>query len=243
MEAVRVLARLGRAAREQAKIRVRQPLGVLHAVVPGGARLSEALLEVARDELNVKRIDFMDDAAELVTFSAKPNFPRLGPRFGRNTQEAAAAIRALDNEALLGWRAGRPIRIDVAGESHELDRDMVEIRQEARGDFLVESDIGHTVALDPTIDEALRLEGLARELVSRVQRLRKEAGLEIADRIRLGIAGDRDVLTAAERHGDYIGGETLATSLATGDWTDGEYGAVQALDLDGSVARIGLSRA
>ena len=242
MEAVRVLARLGRAAREQARIRVRQPLGVLHAVVPGGVRLNEALLEVARDELNVKRIHFMDDAGELVTFSAKPNFPRLGPRFGRDTQQAAAAIRALDHEAIQGWRLGRPIGIEVAGETHELDRDMLEVQQTARGDFLVESDGGHTVALDPAIDEPLRLEGLARELVSRIQRMRKEAGLEVADRIRVAISGDSDVVRAAERHRDWISGETLATSLDTAGGTEGEYTVVQALDLDGNGARIGLSR-
>ncbi|HUF12791.1 MAG TPA: isoleucine--tRNA ligase [Longimicrobiales bacterium] len=242
MEAVRMLARLGRAAREQAKIRVRQPLGVLHAVVPGGVRLDESLLEVARDELNVKRIHFLDDAGELVTFSAKPNFPRLGPRFGRDTQQAAAAIRALDHDALHGWRLGRPIAIEVAGESHELDRDMLEVMQTARGDFLVESDGGHTVALDPAIDEPLRLEGLARELVSRIQRMRKEAGLEVADRIRVAISGDSEVVRAAERYRDWISGETLAASLDTTGGTEAEYSVVQALDLDGNGARIGLSR-
>ncbi|HEX6642506.1 MAG TPA: DUF5915 domain-containing protein, partial [Thermoanaerobaculia bacterium] len=242
MEAVRVIARLGRAAREQSKIRVRQPLGVLHAVVPGGLRLGEDLLEVARDELNVKRIHFLEDAGELVTFSAKPNFPMLGKTFGRNTQQAAAAIRALGHDALMAFRAGDPVTIHVEGQDHALGHDMVEIQQTARGDFAVESDAGATVALDPTIDEPLRLEGLARELVSRIQRMRKDAGFEVADRIRVAVSGTADVLTATERHRDWIAGEVLATDIASGDWTEAEYPAVQALDLDGHGVRLGIAR-
>ena len=242
MAAVRVLARLGRAAREQAKIRVRQPLRVLHAVVPGGLRLGEDLLEVARDELNVKRIHFLGDASELVTFSAKPVFPRLGPTFGRNTQQAAAAIKQLGHEALAAFRAGQPLTVEVAGEFHPVSPDMIEILQTAKGEFLVESDGGATVALDPAIDEELRLEGLARELVSRVQRMRKDAGFEVADRIRLAVDGDATVVEATAAHRDWIAGEVLATSIETGAWTEGGYSAVQALDLDGSGARIGISK-
>ncbi len=243
MDAVRVVARLGRAAREQAKIRVRQPLGVLHAVVPGGLRLGGDLLEVARDELNVKRIHFLEDAGELVTFSAKPNFPVLGKRFGRHTQQAAAAIRALSNEALAAFRAGGSLEVEVDGAAHALDRDMLEVQQTARGAFLVESDAGATVALDPTIDEPLRLEGLARELVSRIQRMRKDAGFEVADRIRLAVDGDATVVEATAAHRDWIAGEVLATSIETGAWTEGAWTAVQALDLDGSGARVGISKA
>ncbi|HEX6590079.1 MAG TPA: isoleucine--tRNA ligase [Longimicrobiales bacterium] len=242
MGAVRVLARLGRAAREQAKIRVRQPLRVLHAVVPGGLRLSEELLDVARDELNVKRVHFLGDASELVTFSAKPVFPRLGPTFGRNTQQAAAAIKTLGHDALAAFRAGEPLTVEVAGEFHSVTADMIEILQTAKGEFVVESDGGATVALDPAIDEELRLEGLARELVSRIQRMRKDAGFEVADRIRVAIGGDPSVLEAAAAHRDWIAGEVLATSIEWGEWTGDGYSVVQAVDLDGNGARVAISR-
>ena len=83
---------------------------------------------------------------------------------------------------------------------------------------------------------------VARELVSRIQRMRKDAGFEVADRIRVGVAGDGDVLRAAEEHRDWIAGEVLAVSIGSGDWTEGEYSVVQALDLDGSGVRVGIAR-
>jgi isoleucyl-tRNA synthetase len=119
---------------------------------------------------------------------------------------------------------------------------VVGVRQPARGDFVVESDAGATVALDPAIDEPLRLEGLARGLVSRVQRMRKDAGFEVADRIRVGVSGADDVLRATEQHRDWIAGEVLATAIAAGDWTEGDYAAVQALDLDGHGVRVGIAK-
>lgn len=241
MQAVRVLARLGRAARERARIRVRQPLGALHAVVPGG-RVDEALLGVARDELNVKEIRFLEDAGELARFVAKPNFPQLGPRFGRHTQEAANAIRALDSDSLAAFRNGAALQIEVAGETHALEAGDLEVQQESRGAMLVEADDGYTVALDPVIDDALRLEGLARELVNRVQRLRRDSGLDVSDRIQLAVAGEEEVVRAAEAHRDYIAGETLAREFEAGPDTETKgYAHAQALDLDGLTARIALS--
>jgi len=242
MESVRVLCRLGRAAREQAQIRVRQPLGTLYAVVPGGQRLDEALIEVVRDELNVKKVRFLDDAADLVSFRAQPNFPQLGPRFGRNTQQAAEAIRSLDQASLQRYRRGEPVEIEVAGERVPLQPEFLQLQQEALGELAVEADEGYTVALDPTLDEALRLEGIARELVNRVQRLRRDSGLEVSDRIRLAIEAEGEVARAVQAHRDYIAGETLARELDLTEALGGEdHRAVQAIDLDGRSARIALS--
>jgi isoleucyl-tRNA synthetase len=106
----------------------------------------------------------------------------------------------------------------------------------------VESDAGFTVALDPVIDEELRLEGLARELVNRIQRLRRDSGLAVSDRIRLGVFGGPDLLQAVAAHGSYISGETLAVELVTG--TDiplgTSFAVVQDVELDGTPARIAL---
>jgi isoleucyl-tRNA synthetase len=241
---VRILARLGRAARESVKIRVRQPLGVLQAVVPDPSLLTDELLDVLRDELNVKRVQFLQGAAGLVSLRAQPNFRQLGRRFGGRTQEAAASIRALDAPALRAFTAGEPVTIDVGGEIFPLEPGDADVVEEATGDLVVESDEGCTIALDPAIDEPLRLEGLARELVNRIQRIRKDTGLSVSDRIRLGIYGGPDIVRAAEQHADYIAAETLAVGLESGVEPAGaEAPGVHETELDGVAVRIGVSRA
>ncbi len=243
MSAVRVLSRLGRAARTKVSIRVRQPLRALYAVVPSAAPLNEALLEVIRDELNVKEIHFLQGAEELVSLSAVPNFRLLGKRFGGRTPNAAQKIRELTSAQLLALRKGAELSIELDGETFPLSAEDVEIREQARGDLVVESDLHFTVALDPSIDEPLRLEGIARELVSRIQRARRDAGLAVSDRIRLGIfSADAEVLAAANRWSDYIASETLAVALETGTDIPQQtaYASVQDAELDGQSARIAL---
>ena len=130
-----------------------------------------------------------------------------------------------------------------AARAYALATEEVEIREQARGDLVVESDLGFTVALDPTIDDELRLEGIARELVSRIQRMRREAGLAVSDRIRLGVfSEDPGATLAAKRWTDYIAGETLAVAVQVG--TDiskqSEYAVVHEAELDGLAVRIAL---
>ncbi|MGH7552100.1 MAG: class I tRNA ligase family protein, partial [Longimicrobiales bacterium] len=242
MSGVRTLARLGRAARETAKIRVRQPLRVLHAVAPNGAVLSAELLAVLRDELNVKEVRFLHGTNELVELRAQPNFRVIGKRFGERTQQAARSIRALGTEQLQEFRQGGSLVIEVDGETFPLNNGEFEIVEEAKGDLVVESDQGYTVALDRTIDEALRLEGIARELVNRIQRLRRETGLQVSDRIHLGIYGDTDVRNAVEGHKDYIAGETLALEIFTGEEPADARGPVHEVELDGRRVRMTMAR-
>mgnify|MGYP001183364083 CR=1 FL=1 len=242
MEVIRALARLGRAARERVKIRVRQPLRTLYAVVPAGVELTDELLGILKDELNIKEVRFLDAVEELVTLRAVPNFRVLGKRFGPHTAEAAEAIRALDVERLQAFRRGEPLGIVVAGEGVELTGEEFEIKEEARGDLVVETGDGLTIALDPTIDEGLRAEGMARELVNRVQRLRREAGLRVEDRIRLGIFGGSEVVAAAQSQQGYIARETLAREFEAGDEPpqDGRFAVLREVDVDGLKAWIGL---
>jgi isoleucyl-tRNA synthetase len=242
MEAVRALSRLGRAARERVKIRVRQPLGILYAVIPAGIELDDLLLELVRDELNVKEVRFLQAAEELVALRARPNFRALGPRFGARTAEAAEAIRELATERLQAFRQGEPLVIVVAGEGYELEGTEFEIHQEARGELEVEADDGYVVALDPTLTEALRQEGLARELVNRIQRLRREEEFQISDRIRLGIFGDEQIVAAAGAYREFIAGETLALEFVVGPPpAPAGYTVLREVDLDGVPVWIGLS--
>jgi isoleucyl-tRNA synthetase len=244
MEAVRVLSTLGRAARERVRIRVRQPLGVLYAIVPPAARLDAELLEILRDELNVKRVEFMDEAEELVSFSARPNFKALGARLGKRTPRVAEAIRALPSEVLGRFRRGEPVRVIVEGEAIELQPDDLEVLQEARGELIVEVEGGYTVALDAAVTPELRAEGLARELVNRVQRLRKDAGFEVSDRIRLGVSCDGELLDAARTYREALAGETLTVELelTEGPLAEGVYEVLREVELDGIPAVLGASR-
>ncbi|MGE0160143.1 MAG: isoleucine--tRNA ligase [Gemmatimonadales bacterium] len=241
MDAARMLVSLGRAAREDVKIRVRQPLRSLRAVIPGGRALGEDVLAVVRDELNVKQVDFLASSEGLVTLVARPNFRALGPRFGKDTNPAAAAIRALSQDALGRYRDGGEVTIEVGGSARLLEPGDLEVAQEASAGLIVKGEGGYTVALDPSIDEELLAEGLARELVNRVQRLRKDAGLEITDRIELTIGGSEAIRAAAERHKTFIGGETLAIAVTVdGAVGEGDFPHVREVDIDGTPGTIGL---
>jgi isoleucyl-tRNA synthetase len=244
MRVTRVLARLGRAAREEVRIRVRQPLGTLQAVVADETVMTPELLAVLREELNVRRVQFLQAAGELVSLRAQPAFRQIGRRFGSRTQEAAQQIRDLDAASLREYRSGNRVTITLDGVSHPLEPGDLDVIEDSAGDLIVASDEGCTIALDPAIDEPLRLEGIARELVNRIQRLRKESGLAVSDRIDLGVFGSADVLHALETHADYVASETLAVTVTAAETEDDEWRlAVQDVDLDGPSVRIGVRRA
>ncbi|HEX6559173.1 MAG TPA: DUF5915 domain-containing protein, partial [Longimicrobiales bacterium] len=241
MNAIRMLARLGRAARERMKVRVRQPLRRLQAFIPVRG-VSDELIAVLKDELNVKEVQFLQRSEELVGLRAHPNFRVLGKRFGAKTQEAAARVRELASDALRRFREGvDALRIEVGGQEYQLAPEEVDVREEPRGELIVESDAGYTIALDPHIDDALRSEGVAREIVSRVQRLRKDQGLEVSDRIGLLIAAEGDVLTAVQAHQEYIAHETLAEEMAV-ESLGGGLDDAELVELDGSSARIQVKK-
>jgi isoleucyl-tRNA synthetase len=244
MAGVRILVSLGRAAREDVRIRVRQPLRTIHAVLPGEARLRPAVLEVLKEELNVKEIRFLDSADSLVRLTARPDFRVLGPRFQQDSQAAASAIRELDSETLRSFQNGGEVTIQVAGEPMVLEPEWLQVEQEAVGELVVKSEEGFTAALDPTLDEELRTEGMARELVNRIQRLRKEAGLEITDRIRLAVDGPAEVARALDAFESFIAGETLAVDVDVSPegYPEG-YEAHLEDDVDGTPIRVALSRA
>jgi isoleucyl-tRNA synthetase len=197
----------------------------------------------------VHSVEFMHAAEELVTFSAKPNFKSIGKVHGSNTQAAAAAIRALPSDLLAAFRRGEEVffsyvrSADTEPVTFPLTETDFDLQQSAQGDYAIESEAGFTIALDPTLTPELRLEGLARELVNRVQNLRKETGLEVQDRIRLGVFGDGEILDVTAAWGETVADETLAIELETGSLTDFEgYEASREVDLDGVTGTIALAR-
>jgi isoleucyl-tRNA synthetase len=245
MAAVRMLAKLGRAAREEAGVKVRQPLSRMVCVAPEVTE--EALVPLVgllANELNVKRVDFARTGDALVTLEARPNFRSLGKKFGKHTPLAARAIQAFTNDDLRGFLGGAPLAVTAGGEAHQLEVDDVTIVRRASGDLVVEEESGFFAALDPAVTPELRLEGLARELVSRIQRLRKDSGLAVSDRIVLYVGGQADVEASVRAHGEWIGSEVLATRVV---WRDGgvtdDQATMPAVEIDDTTARIAITKA
>jgi isoleucyl-tRNA synthetase len=240
MDAVRRLATLGRAAREDAGIRVRQPLGLLQAVLPGGQRLDAALVDLLRAELNVRRVEFPAGDDDIVRLSAKPDFGALGPRFGGDTPAVAKAVAAMAGESVRRLRDGESVEIEAAGRRVEIVPGDALVLEEASGDLTVQAMDGFLVGLDTALDEDLLDEGRARELVNRVQRLRRDSGFAVNDRIRLAVAGGPDVERAARAHDRYIAAETLAVAFAVGAPSVEGMPIVSTVEIEGEPVRIGL---
>ena len=243
MESIRVLATLGRAAREEAGIKVRQPLGRLVCVVPDQRHSAlEPLIHLLAAELNVKRVEFATSSDALVTLEAKPNFRTLGKKFGKGTPLAAAAVAAVSSGALRAFERGEPLVITLQGEPQRLDPEDMTIVRRATGEMVVKEEHGYFAALDATLTAELRREGVARELISRIQRMRKDAVLAVSDRIMVSLTGNQDVVEAVRSHRDWIASETLALEVVLGDLGQGPYNAMQTIDLDGLEVRIALTR-
>ena len=243
MDAVRRLASLARAAREERNIRVRQPLRRMQVALPANAKVRalNELLELLRQEVNVKQIEIVASDTELVRLRAKPNFRSLGKRYGKRTPAVAAAAATLTSGQLHGLERGSPATLELEGEAVTYLPEDVAVEREVASDWLVQSEGPFVVALDPQVDEPLRREGLAREVVNRVQRIRKDAGYAYVDRIELWIDGDAPLLEAARAHSDFIRGETLARR-----WEVGARAPTpdleQQLDIDGYAAVVGVQR-
>ena len=222
MEAVRLTVELGRAARAQAKAKMRQPLRRAVIVANDAERAAiSARADLVTAELNVKELDFVSEEADLVSYAVKPNYRSLGPRFGKRMPQVAAAVEALDPVHVAKVMAdGGEIGINVDGDEHTIGPDEVTLALQPLDGYEVEAEAGHAVALQLELDDELRREGLAREIVHAVQNARKAAGLDISDRIELALGGDDELLAAAREHEPYIAGEVLATSVAY-DATDG----------------------
>jgi isoleucyl-tRNA synthetase len=243
MDAVRRLASLAHGARQDRKLPVRQPLARLQVAVPAAVRgpALDELLELLRLEVNVKAVEVVGSDAELVRLRAKPNFRSLGKRYGKRTPVIAAAAAGLTAEQLRGLEQGQTATLEVDGEAASFLPEDVVVEREVASDWLVASDGPFVVALDPHLTETLRHEGTAREVVNRIQRLRKEAGYVYTDRIGVWMDGGPAVLEAARAHADFIRGETLARRLEIGARAPAPD-LEQHVDIDGQGVVVGVQR-
>jgi isoleucyl-tRNA synthetase len=197
---------LGRAARSHSGVRTRQPISRLLVRAPNDAAAGalESHKDQILEELNVKDIEFIARDAGLVSYHIKPNLPKLGKQYGKLVPQIRQALVDADGAEIAGAAArGEAFEIEVAGQTIPLK-------------YSCEADSGYLTALDTTLNDELIAEGLAREIVRSVQDARKQAGLEVSDRITLGVSGSDAVEKALEVHRDYVMNETLATSWKTG---------------------------
>ncbi len=236
----------GHSARNSQGIKLRQPLArALVHLETGIDGLDEEFVDLVREELNVKEIRFVDDTTDLITYRLLPDSQKLGPRFRDRFPAVKSALESMEEprEAVARLRADSPVEVEVDGKSVELEPSEVLVREEPQEGLAVASDHGLTVAVDTELTEELIAEGLARDVVRRVQSLRKEADFELDDRIVTAYEGDERLVQAIEAWHDYIAAETLSEELRYG-LTEEEHFDIQVEgEIEGHPIRIGVRKA
>lgn len=224
MKAGQDVVGLGRALRQESGIKTRQPLGrlVVHSDDDRASLLlkSEQLKGYVAEELNIKAVEMVDDPRTIAKLGAKANFRALGPRFGKKAPVAAKAITDMTPEQIMELKAKNVVSLQLEGQATDFSYEEIMVQEEGLGSFVAGSGGGLTVALDTALNDELRAEGLCREIINKVQNLRKKSGLEVSDRIRLNIAGPESVLKVAVQFADRIMTDTLAEGVESpGDLT------------------------
>lgn len=229
--------------RKKEKIRVRQPLQriilpVLNAQVKD---LVEPVKSLILSEVNVKDLEYIEDTTGILVKKIKPDFKKLGPRYGRYMKEISAVIAAMSQEDIATFERNGSLNLPLQDTEAVIGLDDVEIHSEDIPGWLVASENGTTIALDIQITEALRMEGIARDLVNRLQNLRKETGLEVTDRITVKIEAVGEVADAIQTNFSYICAEILADTLEVTDRLDVNEGAQ--LELEDNVTARAILKA
>jgi isoleucyl-tRNA synthetase len=241
MELVMRLASLGHASRDQAGVKVRQPLAEVAFSLTNAAE-AQALEQYATllaEELNVKKVRPLGSAGEVISYSLNPLPRQLGQKYKNRYPAIREAILSLEaEESALALLAGKPLPVTVDGETFEISPEEIEVRAEAQSGLVVASDGPYLAALQTDLTPELLREGLAREVVRRVQDLRKQAGLDISDRIRLFASASPGLVEAIQEHRDFIMGETLAEELNAAEPPAGTFKATA--EFEGEKVEIGV---
>ena len=203
------------ALRRKVNIKVRQPLQTIMVPVMDAHQQEsiEAVKNLILNEVNVKELKFVDNAAGILVKRIKPDFKKLGPRYGKIMKSLAAAIQSMSQEDILAFEAAGTFTLNVEGQDATIERTDVEIISEDIPGWLVANEGRLTVALDITVTESLRKEGLARELVNRIQNLRKSNGYDITDKINVTILSTDEMDDAIKEFNEYIANQVLAVSV------------------------------
>jgi isoleucyl-tRNA synthetase len=215
MEQAQTISSLVLSLRAKEKIKVRQPLQKIMIPVNSITQKEDilAVVDLVKHEVNVKEVELLEDASDILVKQIKPNFKALGPRFGKDMKLIANAIQNMTPEDIKQIEEKGELGIEINGKSINLERDDVEITSQDIEGWLVANQGAVTVALDVTISEALKEEGIARELVNRIQNLRKDSGFELTDRIEVYLQSDIAIENAVKQNLEYIKLETLTENL------------------------------
>ncbi|MBR6750586.1 MAG: isoleucine--tRNA ligase [Bacteroidaceae bacterium] len=220
------------ALRRKVNIKVRQPLTTLMIPVVDATqrRHIEAMQELILGEVNVKELKFVDNAAGILVKRVKPDFKKLGPRYGKIMKQLAATIAAMSQEEILAFEQNGSYTFNIEGAEATVTTEDVDIFSEDIPGWLVANEGRLTVALDITVTDELRREGYARELINRIQNIRKSSGFEITDKIYVTLAHNEETDAAVAQYSDYMARQVLAESFTVGDLQEGEN--VTELDFD-----------
>ena len=207
---------MGRAARNTANIKNRQPIGTMY--VKSEFQLSEFYKEIIEDELNVKEVVFKDDIADFISYSFKPQMRTVGPKYGKLLNKIKTTLSELDgNKAMAELKSTGELKLDIDGQEIVLLEEDLLIDMAQMEGYVSESDHTITVVLDTNLTPELIEEGFVRELVSKIQTMRKEAGFEVMDKIRVYAKDNDKIVSIMKNHGDEIKSEVLAEEIVTGE--------------------------
>ena len=235
MDVAQKLSSMVLGLRRKVNIKVRQPLNkmILPVSDPQFMDQVEAVKTLVLNEVNVKEIEYITDTAGILVKRIKPNFKTLGPRFGKLMKELTRIIADMDQEEIAAFEKEGGCEIEIGGERVRLTLDDVEIISEDIPGWLVANEGAITVALDINITEELRQEGVARELINRIQNIRKESGFDVTDKIEVLIENHALINRAVETHGKYIGSQTLANTVVLVDHL--ENNGSKRIDIDDDI--------
>jgi isoleucyl-tRNA synthetase len=230
---------LGRSLRSKHDLKVRQPLRKLYLLPPDERSRQELveMVDLITDELNIKEVVMVEDETDLSDVSYKPNFRALGPRFGKQMKEVGSRVSKLTGADIASLKAGGSI--DVADGQITLED--LEVQRTEKEDLIVAIENNLGVGLDVNLDEELIQECTARELVSRIQNMRKDAGFDVSDRIAVGVQGAAELESATSTHMDYVAGETLAETVVVGEIPD-DCGVRQESTVNGFQGTLALRK-
>ena len=207
---------MGRAARNTANIKNRQPIGTMY--VKSEFQLSEFYKEIIKDELNIKEVVFKDDIADFISYSFKPQMRTVGPKYGKLLNKIKTTLSELDgNKAMAELKSTGELKLDIDGQEIVLLEEDLLIDMAQMEGYVSESDHTITVVLDTNLTPELIEEGFVRELVSKIQTMRKEAGFEVMDKIRVYAKDNDKIVSIMKNHGDEIKSEVLAEEIVTGE--------------------------
>ena len=235
MDLVRDIISLGRNAREEAKIKVRQPISKVILDKKSEKTIGD-LQSLILEELNVKEIEFTDNLSDYMTFSIKPNFKVCGPIFGSNMGKFTATLNTLSQDEIIKLENNETLKLKVDAKDYDVNKEMVDIRITSKEGFNASNEKSNFIILDTTLTESLINEGIARELISKVQQLRKNKDFNIVDRINIYYEENEKLEKVIEEFMDTIKNETLAIEITKKD-NDGEV-----LDLNGINVKVDVQK-